>query len=254
LTLFTTQEFANWQGPPSTPIIGDGVLMNGNWMMIWGDQDTYKTFLVLDLAFSVATGEPWLVWETRKNNVLLINNELPPSQYQDRWKQLIKNKGVAPDNLFVINDTLLKLDTPQGLGMLTTWCAQTRPGLIIVDNLYRCFSGDMAKGPPVNAFLDTMAYIREQYDTAFVYVHHSRKVSYDAIHQKTIRQGLQDAYGSKFLTNNASTILEVRRAVSPNPQRYKSAITIFSEKMWFERSPPGALTFAVDSQAKFVLV
>jgi len=236
--LFTSKEFALWQGPPSTPIIGDGVLMNGNWMMLWGDQDTFKSFLVLDCAFSVAMGNPWLVWKTQQQNVLLINNELPPPQYQDRWKQMIRNKGQAPDNLFIINDMQLKLDTPQGLGMLMSWCAQVRPGLIIIDNLYRCFSGDIAKGPAVNAFLDTMAHIREQYGCAFIYVHHSRKVSYDSIHQKVIRQGLQDAYGSKFLTNNASTIFEVRRAISPEPKRYRNAITIFSEKMWFERAPP----------------
>lgn len=255
MTLYTAQDFHDWEGIKSTPVIGNGVLMNGNWMMLWGDQDTFKSFLVLDAAFSVANGNPWLVWQTVQQNVLLINNELPAPQYQDRWKQLVRNKGGAPKNLFIVNDMNLKLDTPQGLGMLTQWCQQTRPGLIIVDNLYRCFSGDMAKGPAVNAFLDTMSYIRGQYNCAFIFVHHSRKVSYDMIHQKTIRQGLQDAYGSKFLTNNASTILEVRRAaINPNSGRFKRAITIFSEKMWFEKSPPGALTFAVDPQARFVLV
>lgn len=252
MTLYSASEFAVWQGPPSEPLIGKGVLMKGNWMMLFGDQDTFKSFLVLDAAFSVAMGKPWLVWETQQASVLLINNELPPAEYQQRWHQLIKNKGTAPTNLFIVNDMQLKLDTPQGLGMLTQWCGQAKPGLVIIDNLYRCFSGDMAKGPPVNAFLDTIAYIREQYNCAFIFVHHSRKTSYDIVRNRTVRQGLQDAYGSKFLTNNASTILEVRRATPP--QRYRHAIRILSEKMWFEKSPPGALTFAVDMQARFILV
>jgi len=228
--------------------------MNGNWMMLWGDQDTFKSFLVLDAAFSVALGEPWLSWQTVKNNVLLINNELPAPQYHDRWKLMIKNKGKVPDNLFIVNDQNLKLDTPQGLAQLTSWCAQVKPGLVIIDNLYRCFLGDMNKGTAVNAFLDTIAFIREQYNCAFIFVHHSRKVQYDIQRQITVRQGLQDVHGSKFLTNNASTIIEVRRAINPNPGRYVRAITLISEKMWFSKSPFGQVTFAVDGSARFIHV
>jgi RecA-family ATPase len=220
-------------------------------MMLWGEQETFKSWLVLDLGWAVATGNPWLIFKTNQHNVLIINTELPKPMYHERWKQMVLTKGTCPDNLFAVSDLGLKLDTQIGLTRLSQWVEECTPGLIIVDNLYRTFSKDLNSGEHVNRFLDTIAYIQQYRGCAFVFVHHSRKIAYDMQRRQVIRRGIEDSVGNRFLTNNAATVFEVRNFESPGANH---AIEILSEKMWFEKTPPPTLRYKVDDQAQFHLI
>ena len=219
-------------------------------MFIWGLQDTFKSWAVMDLAWSVANGGVWMVFPTNQHSVLLINTELPKPLFQDRMRQTAKVRGTVPPNLHVVTDLNLKLDTEIGMAMLVSWVQQCKPGLIIIDNLYRCFVGDMNKGENVNKLLDTISYIREQYHCAIVFVHHSRKRLYDTIARSMVQQGIEDMTGSKYLANNAATVFEIRTV---HIEGVKNAIKLIPEKMWFERNKPPPMTFSVDHMAQFHL-
>ena len=84
MTLESAKEFAEWQPPELKSIIPGGILPLGINAMIWGDQDTFKSWLMLDLAFSVAEGRPWLVFPTEQHKVILINAELPKAGFHER--------------------------------------------------------------------------------------------------------------------------------------------------------------------------
>ena len=249
--LESSKAFTTWAAPPVVPIIKDRILPEGTWMMIWGDQETFKSWLVLDLAWSVSTGRDWLVFGTNKHRVLVVNTELPRLMYHERWMQMVMTRHVCPDELFVVTDLGLKLDTDQGLGQLRQWVRSCKPGLVIVDNLYRTFSQDLNSGHNVNLFLDTVAYIREEFNCAFAFTHHARKASYDIIHREVIKRGIEDSTGSKFLTNNAAAVFEVRKVTLPG---VRHAIVLLPEKMTFERQAPPPMMFKVDDEAYFHVV
>ena len=168
MTLESAASFLTWKGPAIIPVIKDMILPQGALMFIWGLQDTFKSWCVLDLAWSVASGDPWLVFPTNQHTVLLINTELPKTMLQLRMRQVAQVRGTVPANLHVVTDLNLKLDTETGMALLVRWVQECKPGLIIIDNLYRCFVGDMNKGENVNKLLDTISYIREQYHCATV--------------------------------------------------------------------------------------
>lgn len=255
MTLQRAGEFYTWNAPPIIPVIKDRILPLGSLMFIWGEQETFKSWMVLDLAFSVASGQDWLLFETNKYPVLLINTELPEALYHERFQQVADTKGVLPSNLYVISDTDIKFTTDRGFSELQTWCQQivstegSPPGLIILDNLYRTLSGEIT-GTTANQFLDVVAAIRTRFDSAFCVVHHSRKTTYDIAHKEVIRRGIEDMTGSKYLGNNAATIFENRKT---EVQGVDHAIYMVPEKMWFTRTPPPLMRFKVDDKARFHL-
>ena len=220
-------------------------------MILWGEEGTYKSWLAMELAFSVASGTKWLTFNTSKHNVLLINNELPRDDYHIRWRQQLRNRGTCPNNLFVVSDLNLKLDTDVGMNQLTQLVSQSKAELIIIDNLYRCFSGEMSSGKEVNKFLDNMAYLRDAFKCALCMIAHSRKTSYDHVRNQVIRRGLQDITGSKHFSDNASAIFEVRKDTQKG---YTNAIRLIPEKFWFQHPYPPIQRFGVTPQAQFQLV
>jgi len=256
MTLYRANEFYTWKAPPIIPVIKDRILPLGALMFIWGEQETFKSWMVLDLAFSVATGTEWLLFETNKYPVLIINTELPDPMYQERFKQVADTKKKLPSNLYVVTPENLKLDTEDGFASLQLWCQKitategTPPGLVILDNLYRTLSGEIT-GEKANKFLDSVAAIRARFGSAFCVVHHSRKTGYDPIHKQVIRRGIEDMTGSKYLGNNAATIFENRKT---KVEGVKHAILMVPEKMWFEKSPPPVMRFKVDDKARFHLI
>ena len=53
-------------------------------MVLGGGSKSYKTWSLLDLGISVATGKPWWAFETTQARVLYINLELPDWSIKER--------------------------------------------------------------------------------------------------------------------------------------------------------------------------
>lgn len=251
MTLESASQFAAYRPSPRRAIIKPQILTEKNWMILWGEEGTYKSWSAIELAFSVALGQKWMNFDTTSHPVLLINNELPRDDYHQRWIQMLKNRGKCPKNLFVVSDLNMKLDTDTGLGWLTKLVADSKAELVIIDNLYRCFSGEMSSGREVNKFLDNLSFVRDQFNCAICMIAHSRKTSYDHIHNTVIRRGLQDITGSKHFSDNASAIFEVRK---DQEKGYPNAIRLIPEKFWYQIPAPPVQRFGVDLNAQFHLL
>ena len=202
--------------------------------------------------------QDWLLFETTKYPVLIINTELPEVLYHDRFKQEADTKGVLPSNLYIVTSESLKFTSEKGFSELQMWCQTITsnegipPGLIVLDNLYRTLDGEIS-GSAANQFLDVVAAIRTRFGSAFCVVHHSRKTTFDLAKREVVRRGVEDMTGSKYLANNAATIFENRKTYVEGVEE-GHAILMLPEKMWFERSPPPIMRFKVDSKARFHLI
>ena len=80
--LYTISDLINWQPPHYTSIIHSGILNVKNRMLIFGDEGSWKSILVLHTAHSIARGSRWLGFDTTACNVLRLQAELP--MYIDR--------------------------------------------------------------------------------------------------------------------------------------------------------------------------
>jgi hypothetical protein len=82
-----------------------GVLHKGSKMVLGGGSKTFKTWTLLDLAVSVAAGEPWMSFKTSKGRVLFLNFEIQPAFFQQRIAALVREKSInlPPDQFDVWN-------------------------------------------------------------------------------------------------------------------------------------------------------
>lgn len=241
-------EFASWSPPPIQPIIKPDLLPAGVWGVIFGEQETYKTWLALELAWAVSQGKPWLAWETEKTPTLFLNTELTEPLFHQRWMHMGATRGGFPPLLSVETSLDIKLNEERGLGFLSQWISETGAKLIIIDNLYRAFKGKLSSELEATRLLDNLTFLRKEYNCTILFMAHSRKKAIDLRSQETVHQGIEDLFGSSFFKNNVSLALEVRKVLLPQDEK---GIILIPEKTTFSAAPVPTTTWVFQSNATF---
>ena len=125
------------------PEVVKGLLHQGSKGIIGGGSKSYKTWGLIDLAVSVASGEPWMGFETTKGKVLYVNMEIPAPFFQKRVQKIVEAKGLDLDklkaerNLAVLNLRGLKASVEELGTRLKALCEQECFSLIVLDPLYK---------------------------------------------------------------------------------------------------------------------
>lgn len=90
---------------PAPPEIIGGLLHKGCKMVIGGSSKSRKSWVLLDLALAVATGNDWLGFPTTKARVCFVNFELPEFAIHHRLKVIAEARQltIPPDALTVWN-------------------------------------------------------------------------------------------------------------------------------------------------------
>ena len=78
--------------PPAELV--EGILHKGSKLAFGGSSKSFKTWCLLDLAISVATGADWLGRRTTQGKVLFLNFEIQPHAWQRRIAAVASAKGV----------------------------------------------------------------------------------------------------------------------------------------------------------------
>lgn len=80
-------------GPAPAELV-NGLWHKGSKLALGGSSKASKTWMLLDLAISVATGDQWLSWETCRNKIFYVNFELEDHFFQKRVDAICEAKGV----------------------------------------------------------------------------------------------------------------------------------------------------------------
>jgi regulatory protein RepA len=81
---------------PAPKMIIEGVLNQGAKMTVGGASKAGKTWLLMDLAFAVVTGRPWLGLPTVRGEVLYVNLEIQPHFFNKRGQLILKERKINP--------------------------------------------------------------------------------------------------------------------------------------------------------------
>jgi len=121
-----------------------GVLHQGSKMVLGGGSKTYKTWLLLDLAVSVATGVPWLSFKTALGRVLILNLEIQAAFFQQRLLAIAKAKGVtlAKGQIDVWNLRGHAASFKEIIPKIIRRVMESKYDLIIIDPIYKLY-GEM---------------------------------------------------------------------------------------------------------------
>ena len=176
-------------------------------MMFYGRAGTLKSWLVLDLAMSLAQGRPWVGYRSKQVPVLLLQGEQSKAQYRKRVLKVVNSmNGSRPAGFYIHSDLDMSLDTFQGQTMLLDDIRECAPGVVVVDCLYQFMDGVETSEADMKRFMKTLDGVRQNHGTAFIIVAHSRKSSTDP---ESSDLGLDELFGTSVISRWLDTLVKV---------------------------------------------
>jgi len=161
---------------PDVKWIVEEIIPSNGFGMIAGDSGVGKTWLLLDLALSVASGRPWLgTFPTIKGPALYIDEESGIALLKDRLLKLGYKEDLR--DLPICFSTLegLKVDTEQGRAKLRGTIKKYGAKLVVIDSFVRIHGGDENSVADISKVTEALSRIAREEDCAIVVAHHARK-------------------------------------------------------------------------------
>jgi predicted transcriptional regulator len=195
--------------PPAELVAG--ILHRGSKLAFGGSSKSFKTWCLLDLAISVATGADWLGRSTAQGKVLFLNFEIQPHAWQRRIAVVAKAKGVElkPGQIILWNLRGYAADFRQIVPRIIDRARRENFALTVCDPIYK-FYGSTDE----NAAGDVAALL-------------------NSLERLAVETGSAVAYGCHFAKGNAAT---------------KDAIDRISGSGVFARDPDSLLIFTKHEQ------
>lgn len=165
--------------PSLRSVVIDGLLREGETANLIAASKTGKSFLAVGLAWSIATGRPWLGHQVKQGKVLILDNELHPETISRRLDDVARAMQIDfeehRDDVEVLSLRSMGVDL-----MTLGHRVSIEPGryrIVIIDALYRFIplgvsENDNAQMMRLYNRLDELA---EAWQAALVIVHHSSK-------------------------------------------------------------------------------
>jgi hypothetical protein len=82
-------------GRPATPELIQGILHRGSKLVLGGSSKSNKTWSLLDMAISVASGKSWWGLPTTKGPVVYVDMELSRKQLFKRVTKILETRGIT---------------------------------------------------------------------------------------------------------------------------------------------------------------
>jgi hypothetical protein len=161
----------------------EGVLTSGDGSVLYGDSNSGKTFLVIDMAASVALGVPWMGKRTEPGMVVYLAAESPAS-VRGRLQAYQKHHGCKVPNFAIVQNPIDLFDGDADTNRVITLIHQLerqrgqKVRLIVGDTLARLSAGaNENAGQDMGLVVRRFDRIRTECKTHFLLIHHSGKAA-----------------------------------------------------------------------------
>jgi len=216
---FTPSGILAIESPKCDDFLPDGLLFRECLFMLTGEAKTFKSFVVLDLLISAATGGTWLGYKfSRPLKVYYLQVEVKGRFLKNRLRGIIDNMTSAEvmlleQNMIITADSKKKISLSgvdeDGLPPFSTReliedISRFEPDIFAIDPLGKviCVEDDN-KASNMEPVMDTLLWAASSLKAAIVLVHHSGKGSKG--------KGMQAMRGSSVLANAYDVGLSLTR-------------------------------------------
>lgn len=216
---------------------------------------SYKTWLLLDLALSLATGSPFLgQYEVnRPGPVILVQQEDHKAGIASRLAKIwharfpfklaheFGREFELPQQqvpIWVHETRSLRLDSRESIAALGTQVAKIRPRAVLIDPLYSTLSTDDYMAGAAEQML-ALKTLRDRYGCSFVFAHHTRKKA---------DEGRLGAWGSQFLNAFIETGWQIRK-----PDDTSSTVSVVRHHKVSAALPAITLDWCIEENGEYVV-
>ena len=155
-----------------------GILHEGSKMVIGGGSKSFKTWSLIDLAISVATGKPWWGFDTEQGRVLYVNFEIQDFFFAERiWKVTEAKECQLDPKQFLYWGFRGRASDFGGmmLKMILKLSGQDI-ALIVIDPIYKGLGGrDENKAGDIASLLNEIEWLAVETGAAVAFGHHFSK-------------------------------------------------------------------------------
>ena len=205
LRLFSTTELLRL--PPPRWLV-QNILPAGGLVGLYGPPGDGKSFLAIDLAMCVASGQAWHDHAVERGFALYVSGE-GGTGIGKRVQAWLSSHEVSANevNIAWLTESMPISSTSEDMDVLFGRLnneVEQNPTLVIIDTLARCFDGDENLQEDMGRFIAGVDRLRREFRATVVVVHHTRL---DAERER----------GSTAFRGAADTMLSVRRPQKHGP-------------------------------------
>lgn len=198
----------------NTDWVVDRIVPANSISFIAGIGGTGKSWLLIDLALSLASGKTWLdKFKLKKQHVLYIDQERPKGETQKRFGKLIGGKGLTPDE---ISDTLdirigstIRLNLTNSYEAFDRYLTKMKPSVILIDSFVTFHTSAENSRTDMQVVFERMKELREKHNLAFIVLEHEGKAVLDPEKAKEAPNA-GDMMGTSGKNQAAESVLTVR--------------------------------------------
>ena len=232
--VYPTMAIGELMAMPPIKFLVDSLFTEHGFSVMYGPPGCGKTFLALDIALCVATGQEFHEMEVKQGAVLYIAGE-GVGGLGKRVKAWIDKRGVGVNEKelpFYVLPTAVDFTNPADVEKLsaTIHLLEERAGgfsLIVVDTVARALLGaDENSATDIGKFVKTCDTLKQRYHAALIGIHHSGK------------DGSRGMRGSSALLGAVDTSIQIKKS--------GAQITLVTEKQK-DAEPAGNYFFQMES-------
>ena len=202
--------------PPLAEELIAGVLRRGHKMLVSSDSKAGKSFLLMNLALSIASGRPWMGFDVRKGRVLYVNFEISDASAIHRVidiQRALRLPGDCAENLELWNLRGRACSLEQFVPKLLRRVKGERLDAIIIDPIYKVIMGDENNASDMGKFCNQFDRICEATGCSCIYAHHHSKGAQGG------KKAMDRASGSGVFARDPDAQLDISQLVMPPEQR-----------------------------------
>ena len=164
--------------PPLKDELIPGVLRVGHKMLLAGPSKAGKSFLLINLAISIAEGAEWLGLECKQGKVLYVNLELDSASCYRRFKEIYMKRGLDPANIGNVTIWNLRGHSVPMDRLAPIMAHRFKTGnyaAVIIDPIYKVITGDENNATEMSKFCSYFDQVATEMDVSVIYCHHHSK-------------------------------------------------------------------------------
>lgn len=161
--------------------IAPGLIACGSIGFVAGLPETFKTWLLLDLAIECARGGgKWVgKFNVKPARVLFVDQERYKAETQRRFKALLGAKGIDPislrDSLFIKCGSTTRLDLDESFRAFKSELQRTKPDLVMVDSFATFNTKNENDRKDIQMVIERVKELRQEFGCTFLFIDHEGK-------------------------------------------------------------------------------
>ena len=164
------EELVAWNPPNVVQYIHNDLLQAETKLCLFAAPKLYKSLLAKQLSFCIASGTPWIGFDTTVAKVALLQSEIPQVAFRSRVLTMRDNVIVPRGNLYFRTDRNFKLDRRTDINELRAWLKVQTPQVLILDPWYKMLSQE--DNTTYSRTQDNMDNLIDEFKLSIVVVHH----------------------------------------------------------------------------------